>query len=368
MKHMSVKRVGAIAAMLPLAALSAVSVAIADNIQNDVVASGVPPSKTVTVTAGGTGATVNYTIAATSNDATDTTGKNGENCNAVSGAATVTPTGMPAGVSANPTSVTFDDCSTSKGITFAAGAAATAGSYPITVNVSDPNNAAGDYNTNPGSFVLVVQAPSAPADTTGPSITISTPGDGASFGLNQNVFAHYGCSDPSGVASCLGPVAHGTAINTGAIGSHPFKVNAEDALGNKSDLTHNYSVVYGAFTGFFAPIDMPSTGKINAVKAGSSVPVKFQLADANGASAYDTVGLNILATGSPSSKKIDCDTSADVSNDTPTTSAGASSLSYDNGTYSYVWKTDKLWAGQCRALIVSLNDGTSHTVNFKVMK
>lgn len=155
------KRLPVAFAAVAVSGLLVAGVAIADNIQNDVVASGVPASKTVTITAGGAGATVNYNVAATSNDTTDTTGRNGQNCNAVSGAATITPSGMPAGVSTNPPSVTFNDCSTSQGITFAAGANTTPGSYPISVSVSDPNNPPSDYNTSPGSFTLVVQAPAA---------------------------------------------------------------------------------------------------------------------------------------------------------------------------------------------------------------
>jgi hypothetical protein len=50
-----------------------------------------------------------------------------------------------------------------------------------------------------------------------------------------------------------------------------------------------------------------------------------------------------------------------------TTTAGSSSLSYDAGSsqYNYVWKTESSWAGQCRVLNVTLNDGTTHTALFK---
>jgi hypothetical protein len=34
-------------------------------------------------------------------------------------------------------------------------------------------------------------------------------------------------------------------------------------------------------------------------------------------------------------------------------------------TYTYVWKTDKSWAGTCRQLTVRVNDGTDHLANFK---
>ncbi|MGH9937989.1 MAG: PxKF domain-containing protein, partial [Blastocatellia bacterium] len=33
--------------------------------------------------------------------------------------------------------------------------------------------------------------------------------------------------------------------------------------------------------------------------------------------------------------------------------------------YTYVWKTEKSWAGACRQLIVRLNDGSERVAYFK---
>jgi hypothetical protein len=78
-------------------------------------------------------------------------------------------------------------------------------------------------------------------------------------------------------------------------------------------------------------------------------------------------GLDIFADGAPSSRPVPCDLSASTSTDTPTTSAGASSLTYDatTGQYTYVWKTDKTWAGTCRQLDLTLADGSTHSVTFQ---
>jgi hypothetical protein len=114
------------------------------------------------------------------------------------------------------------------------------------------------------------------------------------------------------------------------------------------------------FTGFFAPVDNLPT--VNTVKAGSAVPVKFSLGG--------NQGLNILAAGYPLSTQIACDTSATLDQIEQTVTAGSSSLSYDatSDQYTYVWKTDKSWAGSCRQLTVKLNDGTSHQANFEFKK
>jgi hypothetical protein len=50
-----------------------------------------------------------------------------------------------------------------------------------------------------------------------------------------------------------------------------------------------------------------------------------------------------------------------------TLTAGGSSLQYNavTQTYTYVWKTNKAWAGTCRELQVRLDDGTDHTALFQ---
>jgi hypothetical protein len=111
------------------------------------------------------------------------------------------------------------------------------------------------------------------------------------------------------------------------------------------------------FTGFFQPVDNLPT--LNAVKAGSAVPVKFSLSG--------NQGLNIFSAGYPVSQTIACGSGAVIDNIEQTVTAGSSSLSYDASTdqYTYVWKTTTTWAGTCRQLIVRLNDSTDHPANFK---
>jgi hypothetical protein len=112
-----------------------------------------------------------------------------------------------------------------------------------------------------------------------------------------------------------------------------------------------------AFTGFFPPVQAPPT--LNAVKAGSAVPLKFGL----GADE----GLNILLPGSPASIQIDCQLLEPVGELKPTTSTGAG-LTYDaaSGQYTYVWKTEKAWAGACRALALQFDDQTVHLAGFQL--
>ena len=59
--------------------------------------------------------------------------------------------------------------------------------------------------------------------------------------------------------------------------------------------------------------------------------------------------------------------SGSVVSGTLTDTAGGSGLQFDSstGTYTYVWKTSKTWAGTCQRFDLRLNDGTDHTADFQ---
>jgi len=112
------------------------------------------------------------------------------------------------------------------------------------------------------------------------------------------------------------------------------------------------------FSGFFRPVDNLPT--VNTVRAGRAVPIKFRLGGDR--------GLDVLAAGSPSSRKVDCSSSAPLDAIEETVTAGQSSLTYDaaSGEYTYVWKTEAAWARTCRELTLTLNDGsTPKTARFQ---
>jgi len=116
-----------------------------------------------------------------------------------------------------------------------------------------------------------------------------------------------------------------------------------------------------AFDGFYAPVnnkDANGNYVLNAVKAGSAIPVKFSLGGDH--------GLDVFEAGSPKSQLVECSSQAEVDGIEQTVNAGASSLSYDAGTdtYNYVWKTDKAWTDTCRQLVVKFDDGTTARANF----
>jgi hypothetical protein len=246
-------------------------------------------------------------------------------------------------------------------------------------------------------FVALLQTPGF-NDTTPPAITITTPPEGASYASGQAVAADYACPDAGvdfltshigdsldefldtfrivggvdlGHPACDGPVASGANIDTSTPGPHSFTVNARDIAvqfvdsngdgtldrpvshPNTSTLTHRYFVPY-PFGGFQRPVD--NTPDFNSVKAGQAVPIKFSLGGDR--------GLGILSP-LPKSDATDCP-GGPTGPLLPASTAVNSTVQYDaaSDTYTWVWKTDKAWAGSCRTLTVALDDRTEHTALF----
>jgi VCBS repeat-containing protein len=81
-------------------------------------------------------------------------------------------------------------------------------------------------------------------DKKAPAVTITTPRDGGEYGLDQNIAADYRCTDGgSGLASCAGPVANKSGIDTATNGAKSFRVEARDRAGNVASRTNRYTVV-----------------------------------------------------------------------------------------------------------------------------
>jgi hypothetical protein len=149
-------------------------------------------------------------------------------------------------------------------------------------------------------------------------------------------------------------------IALAAIGAATSASAADLGRGSVKDRVPYYppAAYTGPFTwtGFFSPVS-----DVNAMNSGRAVPLKFSLGGDR--------GLEIFKPGSPSSRQIACLGGA-AGESQPIETPGNSGLTYDPSSdrYTYVWKTQKQWAGTCRELTVELVDGTSHTALFTFTK
>lgn len=182
-------------------------------------------------------------------------------------------------------------------------------------------------------------------DVTPPTITITSPTEGAQYQLGQAATPEYSCYDDvdGSNVSCTA-----TPLDTSTLGAHTFRVDARDSSRNAASASRNYSVAY-AFAGFFAPLAPEPT--ISTVKAGDDLPVKLSL---NG---YQ--GLDIFA--SAPAWKPGCPSSS------PDSSSASGSLSYNSGADRYVFlaRTQRSWAGSCKQLVLPLRDGTVHRASVR---
>lgn len=118
-----------------------------------------------------------------------------------------------------------------------------------------------------------------------------------------------------------------------------------------------------SFSGFLQPVDnYPTVNTVNTVNGGQAIPVKFSLGG--------DFGLDIFASGYPQAESYACGAQGDGSSapiEETVTNPGKSSVQYDpvTDTYTYIWKTDKAWAGLCRRLVVKLSDNSEQVALFR---
>jgi hypothetical protein len=125
------------------------------------------------------------------------------------------------------------------------------------VGVSDDNGVVRAYDVAAGSQIAVPSTILPPIWFTAPFVppnapTITAPANGAQLTLGQVVDASYSCQDPPGgvgIASCAGPVATGSSVDTSTPGTHSFTVTATDVNGLTAVTTSTYTVLRSTAVG-----------------------------------------------------------------------------------------------------------------------
>jgi Fungalysin metallopeptidase (M36)/PA domain/Fungalysin/Thermolysin Propeptide Motif len=134
----------------------------------------------------------------------------------------------------------------------------------------------------------------------------------------------------------------------------------------RNDNSEAYDTHPDCRRGFDAPVRRPY-GELNEVDAGEAVPLRFT---ADGQTEAD-----ILTANSPFSRRVDCTTlqvpsqgAAVTPREFPinTLSQGGRGLTVTpSGRYSYNWRTLDEWAGTCREVVLTRDDGRQHRAFFQ---
>jgi extracellular elastinolytic metalloproteinase len=138
---------------------------------------------------------------------------------------------------------------------------------------------------------------------------------------------------------------------------------------NRDDNSEAFDTHPDCRRGFLPPVT-GSYGTLNEFDAGDAVPLRFT------ADGYRR--LDVLAnSGSPFSRKVDCSTLRVPSSGqfiTPrelpisTQTAGGAKLTVSaSGVFTYPWKTLEEWAGTCREVVVTRDDGKQHRAFFRFL-
>src|SRR5262249_36915031 len=155
-------------------------------------------------------------------------------------------------------------------------------SSPVLINMEGANQSvngvAADRAGNTASATRTVSL-----DKTPPALDL--PVLAPSYGYKSSLKFTFSASDAlSGLESQRAtlngnPVSSGTTLTLNQPGTNTFTLTATDIAGNTGTQSATFNVLYG-FDGFLPPVPNDSSG---VFKLGSTVPVKFQLTDANGA-------------------------------------------------------------------------------------
>jgi hypothetical protein len=153
-------------------------------------------------------------------------------------------------------------------------------------------------------------------------------------------------------------------VSTNTVGTKTVTCTATDNAGNTATTTVSYKVIY-RFDGFLQPINdtahTQSCGSpcvVSIFKGGSTIPVKFQLKDANG-NIVQAASLPIWVApqrGSATSSSVDESLYSD-----PATS-GSYYRSDGSGKYIYNWSTKGFTSGYYWRIGVTLDDGQTYYV------
>lgn len=213
--------------------------------------------------------------------------------------------------------------------------------------------------TNDAGLGTNAQALTLKIDTAAPTgVTFSGgPTNGASyyFGSVPSAPTCTATDATSGLDSCV-VSGHSTSV-----GQHTLTATARDNAGNEVEVTRTYTVLAWTIRGFYSPVDMDGSSRVvNTVKAGSTVPLKFEVfAGSTELTSTSAVvqPLTLLSTGCSAGSTED---------PIEITASGSTVLRYDAtaGQFIFNWKTPAQVG--CYDVAVKTQDGSAIVAHFRL--
>lgn len=219
---------------------------------------------------------------------------------------------------------------------------------PATDYTCSATSAGGTSDTRTVTIKRDATAPTGVAFTGGPAADTSY--------YPNNVPAAPTCTADdatSGLADCT------VTGYSAAVGTHTVTATATDRAGNVSTATRTYTVRTLRINGFTSPVDMGRV--VNTVKAGSTVPMKFEVFD-DATELQDVAKVKSFAV-----RTVSCLTSM-PEDAIEVLTTGGTSLRYDpanGGQYIQNWKTPSQ-VGKCYEATMTTEDDSSVSALFRL--
>lgn len=194
-------------------------------------------------------------------------------------------------------------------------------------------------------------------DTIAPTVVLDGP-DGVTVDFGDPL-PPYSCEASDATSGLTGPCSVDGAGAT-SVGTHTVTATATDQAGHVSTDTSTYTVRAWTLDGFYRPVDR---GALNTVKAGSTVPLKFNVLKGDPGAPL-TEGIGAAFTAHP----VDCVGHLETDAVEELASTGQTVLRYDADGAQWVqnWATPRSGAGGCYRVTLTTADGSSTSALFKL--
>jgi hypothetical protein len=196
-------------------------------------------------------------------------------------------------------------------------------------------------------------------DATVPEVAFTGgPADGSSYWYGDPIPGPSTCSASDETSQVTEAGCSVTGGGT-AVGSYEQSASARDNAGNSTTITRSYEVKRWTLDGFYRPVVMDNA-VVNTVKAGSTVPLKFNVLKGSTPMTAD-IGAKFTTT------KASCET-GDAEDPIELVTTGSTSLRYDTAAGQWVqnWATPSGGKGYCYRVTMTTADGSAISADFKL--